>query len=264
MALGTNCSETIYKAGENKSMNPLLETHTLWFKTQKFAFVYIPKVACTSWKLFFLKILYKDSAKVITYMNIHNRRETQLPYLVDMSIEDKQLFKTMLNHKEIKVIAIIRDPARRVLSAYLDKIYKHNNQNSLFSKKIIPEIQNFHQLPKNRRPSFLEFLGWINSKSSIHCDNNHWLPMTNIFGSLIEDQASFTLYPMNKMQDAIDEVLKIFSSSIEFPAVDALGPRKINSTDSIEATKYYGAMETKLFKTIYVKDIELYDKIYNK
>ena len=242
-------------------MKTIQEAHTLWFKQEKFAFIYVPKVACTSWKLFFLRILFRDYPKKITYQNIHSRNDIPLPYLIDMPPEEKKLFETMLHRKEIKVVGVIRDPKQRVLSAYLDKIYYHRNPKSLFSQVIIPEIRNYCQCSETQRPSFGDFLRWVNSQNSKNCNNNHWLPMTKIFGGLLNGHVDLQLYPMVKMKEAVRVVQSHFNSKTPFPTTSALGPRKINNTEGINHTNYYGEEESKIFNAIYAEDIEMYRRI---
>ena len=72
-----------------------------------------------------------------------------------------------------------------VLSAYLDKILFHKNPESSFSKIILPEIREYHNLNNEQRPSFHNFLSW-NKYISIEKGlmmNDHWQPMSEILGT---------------------------------------------------------------------------------
>ena len=82
--------------------------------------------------------------------------------------------------------------------------------------------------------------------------------MTDILGHFVNSGTNFKMYPMAKIQEAVDKVNLHFQSKVLFPAVNELGPRKINNTEKIDISNYYGGRELKIFERIYSKDIELY------
>ena len=122
-------------------MHPSLE-HCIWFQEQEFAFIYLPKVACTSWKLY----LWQASGHVLPpnlqYRDVHDPRQLALPYVDIMPTNMQRDFLKKLEQGQVMAMAVIREPRSRVLSAYLDKILLHSNPQSKFSRSVLPAIQN--------------------------------------------------------------------------------------------------------------------------
>ena len=108
--------------------------HTMWFRDQNFAFIYIPKVACTSWKLFLSLLNGYQSNETLKYSDVHDKRTLRLPFVAGLSQEHRESFLRLLLERKISCRTVIRDPKKRILSAYLDKILFHSNKNSYFSK----------------------------------------------------------------------------------------------------------------------------------
>ena len=234
--------------------------HSILIKEANMCFVYIPKTACTSWKLFIWKILGNEILPELTYKDVHNQRVIELPYIDRMDEAAKKEHYETIRNKEMKITAIIREPKARVLSAYLDKIYNHKNPRSSFSTSIIPEIQKFHGLEKGVKPSFKEFLQWNIEISKDRILNDHWRPSHEIIGINTKDDLmdkNISLFTMNNQQALVDLINSRTGQMIKFPKKDELGKRPVNESErKLEA--YYQEEECKLFEMIYKKDIELY------
>lgn len=238
--------------------NPSL-THTIWLREHKAAFVYIPKVACTSWKLYLWQALGNPLPDSFNYRQVHDSASLALPYVATLSDERQQEFQTELNNGAIKTYAVIREPKARILSAYLDKIWHHTNPNSHFSRVVIPDIQRFAGLDANSRPSFQTFLSWINAHTDPSSLNDHWQPMTTILGS--DNLGTYNqLWSIDHMDQAIQFFANLLDTHLPFPSRQELGERRTyNSQNQIET--YFGESELEFFKHIYKHDLRLYDQL---
>ena len=243
--------------------NPSLQ-HCIWMEEIGSAFIYIPKTACTSWKLFLWQLNGNTLSSEISYSNVHNENTIKLPYVYKMNRNRQEEFVNELNKGKISVCSVVREPYSRVLSGYLDKILKHKNPNSSFSRLIIPEIKRYHDLEDSTAPTFLQFLQWNHEKKGKELLNDHWRPATELLG-LHEnndylDNENVKLWPMTKMNEAADWFKTRFKANIDFPSSQELGTRKTNTSEE-QIDRYFGDQEKVVFESIYKQDLSLYQSI---
>lgn len=243
--------------------------HTIWLRDHQAAFVYLPKVACTSWKLFLGEALGL-TRETITYANVHNGAALPLPYLSNESSKEQQRFYTEVGNGTIKLFSVLREPRERALSAYLDKIQLHNNPNSYFSQTVLPEIQEFHGLSTGAIPDFAQFLEWIQANRSSHCSNDHWKPMCQLLGLTLNSNGSSTtaadlpghwhLWTMPQMPEAAATIGKLLSYSGNFPSREVLGERP-NRNSSKHLNDHLTDAVDQLLRQIYEQDLLLYKAV---
>lgn len=227
----------------------------IWFKNKSFAFVYIPKVACTSWKLYLLLVSGKKLSNDLNLKNIHSESYLHLPIVGAMAPNQRKEFTNQLNRGQIKCLTVIREPRARILSAYLDKILFHQNIESKFSQNIIPNIQNTIK-NKEHRPTFLEFLEWCDKQGEAEHWNLHWRPMVNIIGK----NQNINISTTEELSETVNEINNIFKTNIDFPDIRALGKRKTYNSNN-QINKYYGQQEDIIFNRLYKEDLILYNNI---
>ncbi|KAL3784242.1 hypothetical protein HJC23_013529 [Cyclotella cryptica] len=153
--------------------------HLILFPSVKMAFCGIPKVGITQW-IQFLRFTFgaKD------YLSSPHIKPEVFAMRYDKMNEEAQM--KILNDPEWKFVAFLRDPAERLLSAYLDKVATKQLERDHFQK--------MHGL--NRTLSFGEFLnilaetppsqscrsGGGNDLNTLRgvnwCTNPHWRPQT--------------------------------------------------------------------------------------
>ena len=233
-------------------MQPSLE-HCIWFQEQEFAFIYLPKVACTSWKLY----LWQASGNVLPpnlqYRDVHDPRLLALPYVGNMPINRQRDFLNKLEQGQLMAMAVIREPRSRVLSAYLDKILLHSNPQSKFSRSVLPAIQSTFGLATEQRPSFEQFLSWNRAQPDVQHWNPHWRPMVHLLGSTERLQ----LWTMEAISSAVRAANKRFNCDLSFPHRQALGHRPTNNSQ-LQLEQFYGQQEKTLIKEMYWEDIQLH------
>ncbi|WP_226422846.1 sulfotransferase family 2 domain-containing protein [Synechococcus sp. MU1611] len=248
-------------------MKPSLE-HSIWLKDKGIVFIFIPKVACTSWKIFLWQVMGRQLTSNITYKTVHNGQELPLPYVSNMHEMDKIVFRQKLRDGELKVCGMIREPKARVLSGYLDKVLHHRNPNSSFSRIVIPSILSQQEITEERRPTFLEFLNW-----NIHTNlikgkqmNDHWRQMHQILGiNKMSDlnTSQIMIWDITQQEVASKWFNKQYNTKIEFPNSQSLGHRPTNNSEK-KLEKYYNASENEKFNSLYRLDVELHKAIIEK
>ena len=236
-------------------MQPSLE-HCIWFRDQAFAFIYLPKVACTSWKLF----LWQASGHILPpglqYRDVHDASRLSLPYVGQMPTSQQQDFLKELAAQRIKAAAVIREPRSRVLSAYLDKILLHSNPQSKFSRTVLPAIQRVYALKPGQRPSFEQFLRWNQSHVDRRQWNPHWRPMVDLLGT----PQGLELWPMERIDAAAQSVNRHLGSQVAFPQRQALGPRLTHNSQT-KLDQFYGPSELTLVEEMYRDDLKLHAEL---
>jgi chondroitin 4-sulfotransferase 11/chondroitin 4-sulfotransferase 13/dermatan 4-sulfotransferase 1 len=236
--------------------------HTIWLEPQQTAFVYLPKVACTSWKLFFARALDLPFPEQLSYGQVHAQASLPLPYVGAMAAEAQQRFLAQQAAGNIRLHAVIRHPRQRILSAYLDKIALHRNPESFFSQQVLPSIQAQAGLAADQRPSFEQFLGWLNAAATPLTQNDHWLPMVNLLGlagpEALPPQAYTRIWPMDELELAADHFRRLLGVELPFPGNEALGPRPSTGSGELVASHFNPAAEA-LFQTRFGADLELYE-----
>ena len=127
----------------------------------KILFCYIPKIACTQWKIFMAR-LYGTKTKHW----IHDARNTK--FLGDYPMEEvDRILRTYFK------FVFVRESFERLLSAYLDKFYSgdpdfHNNYGREIIKRYRPGGK-----PEHKNVTFDEFLNYVLHIGKGYL-NEHW------------------------------------------------------------------------------------------
>lgn len=236
--------------------------HTIWLESHGFAFVYLPKVACTSWKLFLARAVDPGGRWPMHYADLHRPDVLRLPYVGGMPAASQARFREAVAAGSIRLLAVIREPRQRILSAYLDKIREHVNPDSFFSREVIPAIRQHHQLGPDQRPDFEQFLQWLRGAPiSTATTNDHWRPMSALLGlddaAIAAGMPGWTLWRMEEMETAVDHVRQLLGCSDVFPSRQALGPRPTTGSEERLATIFSPSLEP-LFTQLYGIDLRLF------
>lgn len=233
--------------------------HTIWVRNHNVAFVYLPKVACTSWKLFLARALNLPLPGHLPLAAVHNRDTVQLPYVSSLEASEQEQFQQELLTGNISLLAVIREPRERVLSAYLDKIWLHRNPNSYFSQVALPEMRTELGLSDADRPSFLQFLQWLERGCSTSCRNDHWQPQRELIG-LPETLPNSQLWAMEDQSQAVEHLQKLLMIDLPFPEREELAPRQ-SSGSRKQMQQTFTPQVTELFGRLYAQDILLHREL---
>jgi chondroitin 4-sulfotransferase 11/chondroitin 4-sulfotransferase 13/dermatan 4-sulfotransferase 1 len=238
---------------------PLSLAHTIWLESAATAFVYLPKVACTSWKLFFAQALHGALPADLAYSVVHDPAALQLPLLGSMEADRQQQCLRRIDAGEVALVAMLREPRQRVLSAYLDKIVHPPNPQSYFALVVRPAIQQQHGLPAAAIPSFLQFLQWLAAGTHPGCRNDHWQPMSQLLGLEHQPPSCYQhLWRMDQIPAAAAELNHRLGRAIPFPGFEALGPRRSSGSAIHLAEAFADPAVVSLFDQLYARDQEIY------
>eukprot|EP00189_Rhodosorus_marinus_P000114 CAMPEP_0113956450 /NCGR_PEP_ID=MMETSP0011_2-20120614/2075_1 /TAXON_ID=101924 /ORGANISM="Rhodosorus marinus" /LENGTH=548 /DNA_ID=CAMNT_0000966611 /DNA_START=50 /DNA_END=1696 /DNA_ORIENTATION=- /assembly_acc=CAM_ASM_000156 len=141
-------------------------------ETLKAMYCPLPKIACSNWKSLFRKLEgFKD------YKNLalaHDKANSGLKYLKDYT--EEEALKMVQDPEWLKFV-FVRDPASRLLSAYLDKFDRRELDSPEFIK-FFDQLLGF-QYRKNAvelfMPSFEEFIMYVGRQNDFDM-NEHWAP----------------------------------------------------------------------------------------
>tara|TARA_B100000700_G_scaffold215822_1_gene237233 strand:+ start:127 stop:768 length:642 start_codon:yes stop_codon:yes gene_type:complete len=201
-------------------------------KTKKrLVFYPVPKNANTSTKLFFAKHLGIDKDYVFLS---DDKPEYQFRDNMYEILKDK---KNLLNFFPLKQkfstvdaeekCCIIRDPIKRFLSAYKNRILYH--QDLEFKNHSIDMI--------------------IEKLESSNFENQHFLPQNYFLGN---DLNYFTILgDTNNMKNFVNGVNNFFEKNVEFPQLQTGGNKEVVNLSNLQITK---------IKQIYKDDYLLLDK----
>lgn len=236
--------------------------HTIWLRPHAAAFVYLPKVACTSWKLHLAAALGLPPTQEISYQTVHNPEVLPLPYLSRLTAPERAQFEQLQQTAEFRYYTVMRDPQERAVSAYRDKILLHANPQSFFSQQVLPAIQAHAGLAREIKPSFVQFLRWIQAGQDAATHNDHWCPMSRLLG--LEHQRAlpqqWRCWSMAAMPQAVAAVNGLLGFDQPFPGREALGPRPDRQSRAAMPDLITAEAE-QVLRRVYADDLRLYAAI---
>lgn len=243
--------------------------YSIWLEKQQAIFVYVPKIACTTWKSLCRFLDGKEDWR--NSRGVHNKQNNQLTFLSDI-LEKEQILKD----KNIKKYTFVRNPYSRALSAYKNKIepftdIEKGTDFEILSAhqyyfKVYTEIESFIEtnLPTETGVNFFGFLSWLHLSKSHRIKDRHWLPQTQITQPNIVDY-DFIGYFEQLEQDG-GYVLKQLGSDLPFPSKNALRYPRTDANSYLN--QYYTSREIELVKQIYLDDFNNFnydiDNIHNQ
>lgn len=135
----------------------------------KLIFFNIPKVACSTWKLLFHRMIGQEMQEGYRWEDLHDPKLNKLKHLFDYNIT--YVNQIMTDPTWTRAV-FLRNPHERCLSAYKDKGF-HNDAEYILNACCAKTRDCF---PKENR-TFEDFLNLIDT-----CRNGHWSPFTEYLG----------------------------------------------------------------------------------
>lgn len=238
-------------------------------------FGYVPKVACTNWKIALRRL--QGFADYQDVEIAHDRERSGLRFLDPLDSNDIKI----LESPRIKKIAFVRNPYSRVLSAYLNKIDRFNNSSdsptegnywstvyeniAAFSKSqtshrsLAKLLQKALKMNRKRDNSasvdFFTFLMWLKyPHTPAHLSQNeHWASQYQIL-QYHKIKFDFVGRFENLSRDA-NIALRMMDADFEFSPVNAAG-HSTNASNVLD--KYYGKREISLVNDLFHNDFEAF------
>jgi len=160
----------------SKKEKDILMKHVIVNDEYKFLYCYTPKVACSNWKKV-IKYLYGqvDDVDKVYKMNHQSGFKKLSDYNVDeINFRISNYYKFMF----------VRNPTRRIISAYRNKFNEIEAFYKTYGKKI-NEIFHPKRLHQNYEGkvigddiAFLDFIKYLNEGVELIDMNEHWMPMS--------------------------------------------------------------------------------------
>ncbi|WP_282021688.1 sulfotransferase family protein [Ruegeria faecimaris] len=250
-------------------MNSRVHENFIYLESKKIAFGYVPKVACTNWKIVLRRLMgHEDfNRKDIA----HNREKSGFHFLDRTVKEDFEV----LSNEDVKKIAFVRDPYSRILSAYLNKFDSINRRiDSPKSKDyfdlVFDDVIRFERFdrPKGFRArianyiyapntvNFLTFLEWIKAKrkGSFYANDEHWTPQCEILQHPTV-KIDFLGRFENMAHDA-KIALHQMGADFEFPTQADVGFSPTKADEKLK--RFYAKEHVDLVNELFSRDFDVY------
>ncbi len=258
-----------FQSTEKYTINP----KQIFLVADKLDLIYCPifKNACTLFKYFVLQ----NSKNQQVCENIHKIRSHDLAHYYSYLIKVPSLL-SLKDHRKFK-FTVLRNPLKRLVSAYLDKFVKDSNVEG-FARTVIYLVQKRLgiALDMERSITFNEFVNYICGEKDFNL-NEHWLPQYCSLGPIKYDY----YVQFENLEKEIPYLEKRFNLQIMCDVT----PHRTNYTLEKKGNLHYSdqcpsffrskglfprarefytlELEQKVRKR-YAEDIELYELIFNK
>jgi len=217
-------------------------TNCILMTEYKFRFFYIPKVACSGWKAVLRRKLGYENWKNLEIAHDRLNSSSGLKFA-----EPKEAIESPL-----PAYAMVRHPATRVLSAYLDKICSDEGNHlwTLVKKDIIEWLGKGDSLGEAKDAiSFTDFLHWLSESNSPYVENEHWLPQTSLCAPIS------SLKIMGKFESFHEDSKRLMFAmgcNFSFPSAAELGWPSNTSRQNVES--FFTEEARRLIYALYKED----------
>lgn len=220
----------------------------------------MPKCGCTS----IGQILHHIQKAEFCNGNIHSS-ESAL-YRWD-NLEDRANMITILNNEPVYWFTLVRNPYKRVLSAFADKIYGYQDDgrrygDGEFHKHLLQ--MGLHWGPKsNLIENFRIFVRFVASSietSKPIAADVHWIPCFKQLAYTASRNPGWKLDFLGHIESfKRDMEVVTRSSGVDIQRVPGNVPREnTTSLPEIPITTFYGAEEIEIMKRVYAQDFEVF------
>ena len=224
----------------------------IYNKEKKVVFAYVPKVACSNWKS-----IMRHLAGYSNYLDTkfaHDRLKSGLSYLDQ---EDNP--EAILNDPNTKIVACVREPYSKVLSAYLNKVEQRlallgKSETADHFDMVVNNIEEFRlkKLDVSKYPeiNFNVFLRWLKESKTYFINDEHWRQQSKL---LKIDTVNFDLLGrFESLATDAAEILDFIGSPLNFPSQKDIKFKPTGAKNKIQ--KYYDDECYTLVNDIYADD----------
>ncbi|GFH50034.1 hypothetical protein CTEN210_06510 [Chaetoceros tenuissimus] len=237
------------------------------FVNQEFKFIFFPiaKTACTEWVRFFMRLNNSPLWCSNGYEHgIHSIKHENIKFMSDYTLEEQT---HMMTSKDWTRAIFVREPKKRVLSAFLDK-----SHNADWFRNFCPAYVSAGGDEKECIERRHDFDFFVKKMTVTLHDNAHWLPCYDYIDKKWWKYMTFISTMKNLSQDA-EILLKSVKSSVDgVSAWDRIGKhgwgadfKKHGCEDSGDSRAFLeakptnhqtGASKTKAEKKFYTPELE--------
>jgi hypothetical protein len=218
------------------------------------ALVYMatPKVACTSFKFAVAALHGVDisalapslMAAKTNELAIHDRAVVKQPSLLDISEQERA---HVLGSTEVLRFCVVRDPFRRLASAWLDRLLCHSLSPiaPILRHIDFPEyIPDWGYLSER----FAEFVGCLYDREHAHFSNHHWQKQCDL---LLPDLMNYNLVAR---LESLSTALSVITRHIQKRGLTWPGLPRFNETPVKYSSQLYTASTARKVAAMYEAD----------
>lgn len=213
----------------------------IYLEDKNCIFTYIPKVACTNFKVAIRKSMgfenFKDTAIA------HSRKDSGILYLNNHPKTD-----SVINCVNVKKYTCVRNPFSRILSAYLNKVESRKNIVSEDYFSIV--VKSIREHSKDESVSFLDFLTWLKTGPKWLTTDEHWRLQTSMLNMDIIDYNFIGRFE-NLAVDG-QKLLDLMGIDDAFPTQEKVAFKPTNASNKLR--EYYTEKEIELVLDIFESD----------
>lgn len=233
----------------NAAQADILYRHMIVDDRHRLIYCYVPKAACTSWKMVML-VLTRSVDSVSKVRGAHIKGKHKMMSDLTRSEREKRM-------KTYKKFMVHREPFSRLLSAYFDKFRKSSDLGLKFGRTIVAKYrvnETKQSLQSGLDVKFSEFvrfvLDWATHFGWLKL-NEHWQPQVSLCQPCAVDYDYYS--EMETVESDAEAILRLVgaASDVKFPQSHVT-----NSTQNV--MQFYGDLD----QTFVGRLLNLYRKDY--
>lgn len=214
-------------------MTLIIPQHSLFYAA-------VPKIACTTLKHFF----YTAQTGEIFDPNVQGKTLHQV--WPGLFFDDYPETAKAMDHR----ITIVRNPLKRFLSAYQNRVHHHGELSQAKAGNRLKELD------LKPDPSLDEFIDHLDLYRKAHSSiAHHTQPMTDFLG---QDPTYFThIYNMQQLEEMAADINAIMGTSVTLPHLQRTHRAKLQPDDLSETQR-------RKLRNFYAKDFEIFTDYLGK
>lgn len=217
---------------------------------RKFAFGYVPKVACTNWKCLFRLMNGADD-----WLNPRLAHDRQLSGLTLLNPDLPGDHKTLLSGSEA-LYAMVRNPYSRILSAYLNKVMPRIGPGSLATvdsfQAPVSRMGKWSRRQGFESLDFRTFLLWLKNSGDDFTVNEHFTMQARLLR--VSDLRYDYIGKLESIASDSTVLLEKMGCREPFPSQRAVSFPPTNAGEKLG--HFYGRVEASLVREIYGEDFD--------
>lgn len=239
---------------------------------EKLLYAPIAKCGCTSLKRLMVELSELDHTELILKHDVH--RVTDV-FVTGAQLKDhtNETIQTIINSDDYYKFAVVRDPVRRIISAYTEKflVNRLTNANLLHTIDVLRQIRCESRPDLNAGVSFRSFVNFLTASPPQRLDP-HWAPQHLFLHGVNRFNAIFTMEQMDELAKQLSAItgkdiqLGKHNASVAHGSLERSQPGRYADTlpsdlDNIEGISSEDFMAPDLVEALehyYQEDVKLY------